>query len=296
MRKTTRALVALLMFSATMTAVPASGEPRHGATIAPLGRITKIQADESAWMRVRLGRDVPLFPSMPATVKFEGNGRALAILLVREKADGTLDWSQNLSGHHLGQCAQEACAPKTLQRGWLAARGAGRRPTLRAGTYRLYVVTDGAPITVTLGLGLLEGRTTLRPTQPATTRVKTLTPRLHETTTGMVYSAGDVSPFRGGGLSLVGLWVKGVEDEHAVLGDCIYEDEPPTIETIAYLPEVCPTTYYRGIQSNGSTDPDNYDIGFNLALDYIPAALGTWYASRYPVEDAGSVALWLKTP
>lgn len=284
------ACLATLLVQAPSVAADAPALPR-------LGRVTEIRTSETASTRVVLPRDIHMFPSFDPDLRFFGDGRVIAFLLVKEGRDGGLQWSQAISGHRLGQCAEIGCEPQMWDGGSMGGRGVGRRSTLRAGTYRLYVVADGAPVTIRLTLPGLEGRSLVRPEGAARAVVKTLTPRLHETNSGLIYSAGNISPFRDGhGLTILGLWLKGVGTEKAAMGDCVYEDDPPAVEAIAYLPEICPRSFYSGYQTSGSAAPDDYTIGFNLTLDGLPAAIGAWYAAQAPVEEAGSVAVWLKTP
>ena len=289
----------LLAVAACLATVMAQAPPvgADAPTLQRLGAVTEIKTSETASTRVLLPRDIHMFPSFSPEVRFFGNGRVIAFLLVKEDRDGRLQWSQAISGHRFGQCAESACEPQTMDGGSMGGRGVGRRSTLRAGVYHLYVVADGSPVRITLTLPGLEGRSVVRPDGAARAVVRTLTPRLQETNTGLIYSAGNISPFRDGhGLTILALWLKGEGTEKAALGDCVYEDDPPVIEAIAYLPEICPRSFYSGYQTSGSADPDNYDIGFNLTLDGLPAAIGTWYAAQAPVEEAGSVAVWLKTP
>lgn len=285
--KTLKAL-RVISVSMLMTSIVVVGhgdaQARPTSKIPTLAGITKVVGSESAWMRVRLPTTVN---SRKVSFDFDGNGRAIALYLVHEEHGRIPRKPVRLDAERFGQCFEEACEPSPyLSWGWGASNN-----RLPAGIYRLYLITDGAPVEVTFNLHQLEGATQLTPAAPAQALVQTSTTRVLTEPSDSAYSGGDAAPFSGRGAAKLFQWLDPSGKGTAKYGACVYEDEPPADETTAYLPENCPSPFQDSVKGY---EEDEGGFGVSYGLSSLPAALGTWYTATTPVEVHGSVAVWLK--
>lgn len=253
-----------------------------------LARKTTVVGSESAYARVRLPKSVTFRKTL---VEIEGDGRAVGVVLTSE-VNGRVPRTPKLiefDSVRLSDCFEEGCSPDQQ----LAPSGStGERP--RPGIYRLYLIADGAPASVTITFPELKGKTTIVPTSPSRTVVQTMTSWVSIDVTRSVYSAGDIAPFRGNGMAWMGQTIEAPGSGTAAYDFCIYWDEPPTVEATAYLPG-CPKVFPGGPYIREYEESREDWLGFHLSLGgRIPAAIGNWYATTSPVDVGGSVAVWLK--
>lgn len=291
--------IGIIMVAIALIAGPARGSAQETAEtrrMPVLGRVNTFSGDTSASMLVRLPADVPITNERDLRGRFEGGGRIIAYVLVKEGWDGPSRRRPMIVGQRVGQCAEVGCASQSLVGGGVTAWGVKRDGAweMPAGVYRLYLVADGAPVEMKLTIASLEGETTLTPKGPARAEIVSLTPGVHEMVDLNDYSAGTTAPFRGEGYSSIATWRKGEVKVAGAYGICAYEDEPPRADAaIAYLPVVCPETFR---DANVYAAPiRDYAGGFEAFINHVPAALGMWYASAAVVRDYGATVLWLET-
>lgn len=115
-------------------------------------------------------------------ISVTGRGRVVGLVLTQAvTADPRKADTATLAFLSYGMCTGRACAPDQPAQATLAY---GRKVThdddttihLPAGTYRLYLVTDGAPVTARLRLHGLSGTSRLTPTDPTSATVVETTP------------------------------------------------------------------------------------------------------------------------
>lgn len=279
------AALALLGAAALPSAVPAASA---GALPVLAGKTTVI-GSRSAYARVRLTKTLT-WEQTDALIS--GDGRAIGLVLVKEENGSIPKKPKAVDFIRFGKCFEEACPTRNSFGG---AGGGGTGDRLPAGIYRLYLITDGAPARVTLYLDTLHGATTIAPRIPARAVVQTLTPRVPTTPT--FYSAGDVAPFRGNGITWFSQTLEVPGNGTAAYDKCIYFDDPPAVQETAYLPTDCPGGWQNGGRPTvvEYQDPGEDYLGYTVGVyARIPAAIGAWYATTSPVDVGGVVAVWFK--
>jgi hypothetical protein len=162
------------------------------------------------------------------------------------------------------------------------------------GLWELYVVADGAPVTVTFKLKGVHGEARVSVNDPVTSEIKTLRPRFYEEgPSSSVYSTGDFTTLDSSDYGLIGFWFTGVPYAASAGDDCIYWQggtHPP--EEQAFLPG-CPT--------RPSADPFVFvnpsmgrgNVMWTTSGICCPVGLGGWFATAAEVKRHGAVALWI---
>ena len=162
-----------------------------------------------------------------------------------------------------------------------------------SGVRELYVIADGAPVTVTLKLLGSESRSHIRASGYVPSQVKSLEARVEDSNGRRVYSVGDFTSLSEPGFGFVGLWA--ISDPHAAtaVGECLYYgDDLAVPETVAFLPG-CPTGHGH---PSAFVDADAGRGGASLASSALGdlQGLGGWYTTAGTVKRSGAVALWLQ--
>jgi hypothetical protein len=298
-RSMTCALAALTLAATLLQAVagpiaPASASvrPRHR-----LAGVTKIVGDGSAWMRVRLTKDIdphaqdPDRPAGRLPAQITGDGRVVAAVLTRGVASGEIGSGPSIYLWSLGRCAERACATSGFRTTWLfsqnLAEAADGRRVLPAGNYRLYLVADGAPARVRIDFPELSGRRKLSPSRPVRDELHTVEPLSAEDEEGNVYYGGAHAPFDGPGFALGGLWLDG-EGSDTQAGSCVYETRMPPPGDAAFAPP-CPTA---DVSTISFASGDYNEVGY-VGLGVLPLAMGLWRKAADTTRNAGGLTLWL---
>jgi hypothetical protein len=159
------AVVALL----AATAPAADAKPKKAPVFAG---VTSISGSTTGYARVTLTKQArlgnPAYFARRGAITITGGGRFAAFALVQESANGAV-----LVGGHSDFTRSDTAADGEFV-GDPTARTAvdGVDYVLKPGTYRLYLVPDGKPATVTLRFDGLSGRTDLRPSTARTATVQ----------------------------------------------------------------------------------------------------------------------------
>jgi hypothetical protein len=161
------------------------------------------------------------------------------------------------------------------------------------GRYRLYVLADGAPVTVKLKLNGLKGRTDLRAKRPASID---LTPPVthHQVSGGVTSFSGGNSYERGAmGMALVVLFVQAPEGTRVAKGVCQYGhvQPPPELPSGAYCGALS-SQWNLGVPE---VDDDGYIFFFLYkygwpTADETPDALhlAAWVTSPTPLDEVAT--------
>jgi hypothetical protein len=169
-----------------------------------------------------------------------------------------------------------------------------------SGTWDLYLVADGHPVEVTLQIDGEPGERTVDVDAtgvPVDHRIRTLTPRVRESATGTIFSAGDFSTLRSIDYGMVGVWVKGAPHAATALGTCVYPDRrrnhpkvPPFLPGCLDHEGPSSTSFARG------------GLGRGRAQTLITLSgegdrgLGGWFTTAAAVRSYGAVGLWIDFP
>jgi hypothetical protein len=288
--------VALVAATLVITSAPVGAttnvETRAGKPPS-LRRTTVVTAERSATVDVRLTRDLaPFLGDGKLGIEFvaHGAGRILAWALVGDQMP--VEDAPIVYGWTIGRCAAPGCewgrfVSQYMFEDNLVTRGDKR--VLPSGAYTMYVVTDGAPGSVSFRMaGLKKGKVTLGAKHPATVDLPVMEPMEQATPTENVQWSGSSTEVEGPGLAIVNTWVdRGDAKASGAAGLCIYEQtEPPPDET-AYVPG-CPAAF-NPVEPAAAR---HVDVGYR-ATGTLPTAGGGWYS--HPEEvSGGTVALWLQ--
>lgn len=293
---TARVATGIVVLAMGLSASPAMADhtvipPVDRSAIPELAGENTVLASESGWTRVRLPVDVDASKMYDFDTEIRGAGRVIALFMMREVAGALPKDPGGVWLMRFGDCDTRACEPNPFSSAWMSSDVR----TLRAGIYRIYLVVDGARASATFNIPELEGATRINPTRDVRAKVQTLTPRIQESTTGVVFSAGNEAPFRGRGIALQGQFVDPIGPGVINNDYCLYEDDVPAGGSWTYMPPECGDTLSSTLSSTRTYAPLSYQCcwGFQLALDFLPKAMGSWYTSTTPVEDSGAVAMWL---
>lgn len=282
-----RLLLSAVLVTALSAPVHAAGRGSRGDVNELVG-VNAFRASTTASTLIRFPR--PVHPRKELNLAHFGNGRVQGVILAKvgKSSDGTRPTIQNVT---LGQCKKRGCK---AQRDALPGvpSGSGMDGRL-SGLWELYVIADGAPVTVVLEIAGLRGSSFVRVNDPVRAEIKTLTPRVDDHAANVVHSTGDFTTLDKPRFGLVGMWVAGANHVATASGDCLYhaeeEDDPAyPPEPVAFLPG-CPT---------GEGFPF-LDVGPQASMELIsssygrPIGLGAWFATASQVSRHGAVALWV---
>ena len=161
------------------------------------------------------------------------------------------------------------------------------------GRYRLFVFTK-EPVTLTLSLDGLKGRTAITPTGRA--RYEEKAPKVLAGTDPVhnLYSGGATGSLAGEVSQLQVFWTREAAHASSYSGFCWYNGEPPD-DTVAFAP-ACPTADSQDVvEMTGLWAGESLTVGNGLRLS-VPtgrSGQGLWLASAAAVTDVGHVAAWL---
>lgn len=231
-------------------------------------------------------------PARDLRTTFDGDGRVYGFRLQKTGHYESESLRPEINNITVGRCKQRACRAHRR----IGLPNFGDLGDTLSGTWDLYVIADGAPVTVTMKLAGISGRTSAHVTHRITSRIETLTPMVHEGNGKNLYSAGSFSPIPEADLAFVGLWFRG--DTHAAsrFGDCAYNEgdvtQPPR-EELAFLPG-CPTG-----DGFDFSDTDQYPGRFVTQFTSIrdgccTNGIGAWYEGAAMIKYAGAVALYMQ--
>lgn len=163
---------------------------------------------------------------------------------------------------------------------------------LPKGRYRLYVFTH-EPVSLTLSLDGLAGRTAVTPTSPA--RYEEKTPKIFVDAEPVhnLYSGGATGTLGGEVSQLQVFWTREAAHVSSYSGFCWYDGAPPE-DTIAFAP-ACPTADSQDVvEMTGVWAGESLTIGSGLRLS-VPgrSGQGVWFASAAAVNDVGHTTAWL---
>ena len=229
--------------------------------------------------------------SSPATA-FHADGPLTALVLLEEGASSP-------SGAAVVQyrkCSGDACDGKRAHRFAFPLGSANPDLRLKAGVYRLYLVSQTGPARVELGLAGLSGRTRLVLDEPADATVTHPTVRLSAGPFGNVYSVGDSDSVEGDGLAVSLLWLETSIGSIRATGTCVWEGSPPVPQEVAYAPGCGRVGANESGHESGAFPPGGN--GGTVVTDALMFSRGTWGLGHYVVtpervDGYGSSQLWL---
>lgn len=206
-------------------------------------------------------------------------------------------------GLRLGSCARRGC--ETMRPPAQVFYGDPHHERwlhLEPGPYRLYLIADGAPVSVTLELRGLDGTTQLRPHDDAGIDLKPTRPTLDLLPTRNLYSAGANYRLDTWGISVNAFVARSAASVGGeTMGDCFYRGGAPP-RAGAFLPPCSvpgtPLSAYRG--AFAFNDPEGLHPGRMFGLINVVHGrpkgrwgYGFWFHSPTPVEVVNGMGLFI---
>lgn len=286
----TRSLVALLTGLLALPVAPSQAEmivtPATPDAV-NLAGVTSFTTSRSGRWRLHVPRDVAL---KDLRVSYGGNGRVVAFVVIEQGEP--LGTGALLGGYSVGRCHRRACEARSPYKFKFTANVEGR---LEAGRYLVYILADGAPVSLRLEVKSASGR--IRARNPESVRAHIATLPTSSTTTSNVYSAGGFAPPDHDSLfGLFGLWLDADAHAASAYGDCFYfRGDAFASEETAFQPG-CPTGdgFRRTFVGSDPTRPGEVSlVSARLSTQAPVAAIGGWYAAAATVSARGAVGAWM---
>ena len=254
---------------------------------------TRFTASETSMMRVRFQHPVKI---ADLHYHIRGNGRLYGYLMRKvgnygdtrgPKQEGTRPFMRAIT---TGQCTEHGCRAEHDPFFFGTTYNVGKKVS---GLWDLYIVADGSPVSVTLKISGSKSRRSVRVNGPVTSEMRTLTPRVHETNTNTIYSAGDFSRLKEPDFGAIALWTIGAPHGATAYGACHFRKDESVPEEVRLVPG-CPLGY-----GSPAVWPGPGDRGGVVAvsrMDSTTRGLSGWYATASVVEQYGAVGLWIDYP
>lgn len=241
-------------------------------------------------------------------VTIEGGGELPGFILVRSKTStydhpvlGPIESTYDevvAAGIRL----PAAGVTKSLSRGSRTLLLMPFKDTLKPGNYRLYLLADRTPVTVTLKLEGLVGTTRLSPTKRTGLDMKELPERSRTDSAAMsLFTAGDDAELEKPGLVVDATVVEIHDGTDTEFGSCVYRGEPIDEEqgqVVSYAPYCAGGTGRDYVQSFiQMTGPGGKRIGVSYgivpSLDADDWTISNWYRGSGTIGKAASYGAWL---
>lgn len=268
----------------SLTAGPAGAAPK----IAVLRGRTVAVADSTSFTTVRVPRAIDIKDGWTITSHGRGRIRGFVLTQVGENILETPTYAMVFPGY----CTTAGCGEPEEQGGGSGFLTGTEDWDLPAGTYRMYVIADSAPVRIELGIAGYSGRTTIPVTEPAAVDFDSF--RSHPITTpdGTIYAGGGFSDIGGGvrGFTTAKMWALGSSPPRPfVTGNCLYYQREHPAPEHAFAP---------GCPGSGRTpaffvipDASGYVAGMT-ALHPLPYGIGAH--SINPLAGSfGGAAVWM---
>lgn len=215
-------------------APPAVGKPADAARVR-LGAVNHVTFSRPGVLDVAIPADAVMdFPLSRRNrdVQVEGRGRFVGFLLASARGGFDYDESLLVLAGHYRRCSSLGCDSRP--RPVTHPLGLERldRIDLPAGDYRLYLINDGTPASLTIRLKGVHGEVRLPSGDPAAVTVREPEVQL---TAGGVHSVGQTERIERSTLAWNTRWFRADPSLVHAFGTCVYDGRPPVPEEAAYL-------------------------------------------------------------
>ena len=177
------------------------------------------------------------------------------------------------------------------------------KEALKPGDYKLYLLADRAPVTITLELKGLVGSTRLSPTQRTGIDMKELPERNRtEGQAASLFTAGDDAKLEKAGMIIDATVVEIKDAADTEFGSCVYRGEPADEEqgqVVSYGPYCVGgadrDSYMGMIQMFGAPSGRRIGVSYGMVSTLEPDdwTISTWYRGSGAIGDAASYGTWL---
>jgi len=288
--------LALMVWMATIAPFADAGPAdRSSAKSEVLRGVTQVRGTRPAAMPVRLPQRATVSTTIEssADIKVSGRGRFVGFALVPEDPEVPV-----LLGGRLPDSAgsHRVLMPVLGQATGTFIPSYPDVMVLPEGDYRLFLLPDSGPATVTLKLHGLPGKTVLRPTEPV--HYELLEPEVFSPPGAPYYSAGAESELRSTGLVFQALWIQADAHLDGVLHFCKNGPEHPVASEappqVAYGPGCAGAGGGVTEDRRAEVEPHR-KLYFQAWAPLEPAVHGQgfYFAAASMIKSVGHLALWL---
>ena len=177
------------------------------------------------------------------------------------------------------------------------------REVLKPGDYKIYLLADRSPVTVTLQLKGLVGSARLSPTQKTGIDMKDLPERSRtEAQAGSLFTAGDDAKLEKPGMVIDATVVEIMDAADTEFGSCVYRGKPIDEEqgqVVSYGP-YCVGGANRDssmgiIQMFGAPSGRRIGVSYGMVSTLEPDdwTISTWYRGSGAIGEAAAYGTWL---
>lgn len=268
-------------------------------TLPALAAVTEIVGSTSTVMLVHVPAPASIALEGPnRNISLSGGGRFFGVALTTLGPKPELVF---LAGQ-FGRCVRRGCkGPSNLIDVTYPVDAA--RAKIASGSYRLYLITDGTPVRVKLGVQGLREKTVLKPRRPADVAVSDLSDGLRSGAMPVYGSAVKEYRFDQSAMLVSTIWSEAAEPSVVTRGDCLYRGEPPLPAPLAASPACAPYLHLlgRGGYYAGNTQGNGAITIIRPFLRRGPWHYGVWHsvaspsnASERPQGTSGATAVSLE--
>lgn len=292
---------ALLSICVVFAGLTATAAPARTPLQSPsLGATNHFSSDRSSYAEVSIpkGARWKWDPFGSRSLSLKGNGRVAGFMLLHEDSERP----RGLIGASFRVCDKPACSKGWS--GWLTTLvipiglkwpEKGLTFDLPAGDYRAYVIADGAPVDVRLGLKDVSGSTEVTPTHPVASSVGVdAAPEPIKN----FFSAGSTFELQGRGLSVQAFVERHGPGAIDLYNDCLYRGVPELPDEIAFTPLCQAAGADMGFGFGFSIPPlvtsggsGSYSIRPDLKAGTY--SFGGTYLGVQDVKDAAFLSMWV---
>jgi hypothetical protein len=285
--------VALLSSGAMSIGEPALAGHSETGRMPVLRGTTTFTTSTTSRFLVRLPRKISV---QSLTTNLSPSGRVSGYVIT--DTNSPVGRGQTIEAYWIGRCDTEGCRGE--KNGFLFEFRSNLGKHLKKGLYRVFVLADSAPVTLTLRAPELDGRAAYTGGTPVRSEVATLPVGVSSQAQSNVISAGDFVSWEDHvpEFGMFGLWV--TTDSHVAtgFGDCAYENgsitRPPAdeLDDAAFQPG-CPTGDGFEFEHVSEEPGGKFSQVLTSARWGDPVGLGGWYSTVSEVSDYGAVAIWI---
>ena len=280
----TRSFIGVLVLLVALVGAPASAGGQVGPTVV-LGGVSVFTASQTSSVLVRIPSGVEL---KDLKVSYKGRGRATGFImrkLGRYEQEGYRPVYEDVA---IRTCSERACGTgQRVASPWCLNCSRKSLP----GVWKLYVVADGAPVTVTFKIEGADGRVSSQPSTEVRGQIKTLPVRLESGEGNHVYAAGGFSSLKRTDYGKVGMWALG--DPHAATAAdaCLYYGKQRFPDDVAWGPGC--SLIADSYPVVRATPAGQGGVIYTSSAYDNPRGLGAWYSTASTVQSHGAVAFWI---
>jgi hypothetical protein len=273
-----QASAALSIMLTAVLSVPVQASDQTPAAVG-----TRFVATETARLRIDFGTGVD---RRDLAIKVSGRGRVSGAILRKVGTYEQEGYRPDILDLYVRQCDRPGCNGRRS----FGATFFYAVDDVITGLWDLYVVADGAPVTVSF---TARTERTVLVTRPVEDQITTLEPGLVSSDDRRVWSAGDFTKLEQVDLGLLGMWARGESGHNTAFGDCFH----PRTTSLSMLGDAafvpgCPAGDGDPWVNEASERRPSGTVFTSIFSGDYPG-IGGWYSTSASIDKVGAVAYWI---